>query len=83
MFARRDTLEEAIGELEAGGLVGAATIVVSRRTWDVLSTTEQTAFRARTDRAGVALHVDDQMSAHYVEVRGGTGDERLSSEFPM
>jgi hypothetical protein len=82
MFTRRDTLSQAIEELETGGLAGAATIVVSGEWWNSLSTAEQTALRTRADRVGVVLNVDDKMSPHYVEVRGGSGDDRLSSEFP-
>jgi hypothetical protein len=83
MFARCDTLEQALHELEAGRLPDAETIVVGRGWWDRLSTSEQTAFRARAERAGVTLNVDDQLSAHYVEVRGGPSDKRLSSEHPI
>jgi hypothetical protein len=83
MFARCDTLGQALHELEAGRLPNADTIVVGRRWWEGLSTAEQTAFRARAERAGVTLNVDDQLSAHYVEVRGGPSDQRLSSEHPI
>jgi hypothetical protein len=83
MFARCDTLGQALQELEAGRLPNADTIVVGRPWWERLSSSEQTAFRARAERAGVTLSVDDQLSAHYVEVRGGPSDQRLSSEHPI
>ena len=83
MFARCDTLGQALHELEAGRLPNAETIVVGRRWWERLSTSEQTEFLARAERAGVTLNVDDQLSAHYVEVRGGPSDQRLSSEHPI
>jgi hypothetical protein len=83
MFARCDTLGQALQELEAGRLPNAETIVVGRRWWERLSTSEQTAFRTRAERAGVTLNVDDQLSAHYVEIRGGASDQRLSSEHPI
>ena len=37
----------------------------------------------RAERAGVTLSVDDQLSGHYVEVRGGPSDQPLSSEHPI
>jgi hypothetical protein len=83
MFARRDTLVQALNDLETGGLANAKTIIVSRGWWESLSTSEQTTFHARAERAGVTLNVDDQMSAHYVEVRGGPSDQRQSGEHPI
>jgi hypothetical protein len=83
MFARCDTLEQALHELEAGRLPNAETIVVGRRWWEALSSSQQTAYHARAQRSGAALNVDDRLSAHYVEVRGGPSDQRLSSEYPI
>jgi hypothetical protein len=83
MFARRDTLGQALEDLEAGRLPDAETIVVGRRWWEGLSNSEQTAYHARAERAGVTLNVDDHLSAHFVEVRGGPSDRRLSSEHPI
>ena len=83
MFARRDTLVQALHDLEAGDLPNAETVIVSRDWWDTLSTTEQTSFHTRAERAGVTLSVDDQLSGHYVEVRGGPSDQRLSGEHPI
>jgi hypothetical protein len=54
MFARRDTLVQALIDLETGGLPNAEIIVVSRGWWESLSTSEQTTFRTRADRAGVS-----------------------------
>jgi hypothetical protein len=48
-----------------------------------LSTSEQTTFHARAEQAGVTLSVDDQLSGHYVEVRGGPSDQPLSGEHPI
>ena len=83
MFARRETLVQALNDLETGGLLNAETIIVSRHWWESLSTSEQTTFRTRAERAGVALNVDDQLSAHFVEVRGGPPDQQLSGEHPI
>jgi hypothetical protein len=83
MFARRETLVQALNDLETGGLPTAETIIVGRRWWESLSTSEQTIFRTRAERAGVTLNVDDQLSAHYVEVRGGPSDQPLSGEHPI
>jgi hypothetical protein len=83
MFARRDTLVQALHDLEAGDLPNADTVIVSRHWWESLSTSEQTTFHARAEQAGVTLSVDDQLSGHYVEVRGGPSDQPLSSEHPI
>jgi hypothetical protein len=83
MFARRDTLVQALNDVETGGLPNAEIIIVSRIWWESQSISEQTTFRARAERAGVTLNVDDQLSAHYVEVRGGPGDQPLSGEHPI
>ena len=50
MFARRDTLVQALHDLEAGDLPNAETVIVSRHWWDSLSTTEQTTFHTRAER---------------------------------
>ena len=83
MFARRDTLVQALHDLETGDLPNADTVIVSRRWWESLSASEQITFRTRAERAGVTLNVDDQLSPHYVEVRGGASDQPLSSEHPI
>jgi hypothetical protein len=83
MFARRDTLVQALHDLETGDLPNAETVIVSRHWWESLSISEQTAFRTRAERDGVTLSVDDQLSEHYVEVRGGPGDQPLTSEHPI
>lgn len=82
MITRRDTLEQALRELETRVLSGASTVVVSRGWWDTLSAHEQDAYRARAERAGVALRADDTISSHFVEVRGGEQGPPLSTEHP-
>jgi hypothetical protein len=82
MIARRDTLEQALGDIEADTLAGASTIVVNLEWWNSLSVAEQEAYRHRADKARVELRADDTLSRHFVEVRGG--DERpVSTEHPM
>lgn len=83
MIARRDTLEQALREVEAKVLRGAATIVVSRAWWDALSPHERDGYHRRAERAGLKLHADDAISAHFVEVRGGDEGPPLSSELPI
>ena len=83
MFVRRDTLVQALHDLETGDLPNAETVIVSRRWWESLSVSEQTTFHSRAERAGVTLNVDDQLSEHYVEVRGGPSDQPLSTEHPI
>jgi hypothetical protein len=83
MIARRDTLTQALGEVEARALPGASTIIVSRRWWDGLSPTEQGGYRGRAARAAVELRVDEAISSHFVEIRGGEEGPPLSTESPM
>jgi len=78
---RRDSLEKALTELEAGSLPGTSCIVFSREWWDTLPGTQQKAFRKRARRAKVYLRSDSLLSNHFVEVRGeGLPDRLLSSE---
>jgi hypothetical protein len=83
MIARRDTLEQALGELETDRLVGASTIVVNLDWWTRLSTAEQEDFRLRAARARVELVADDRLSSHYVEVRDAGEGPPLSTERPV
>jgi hypothetical protein len=80
---RRDTLEEALGEIEADRLSGATTIVVNLQWWTRLSVAEQEAYRLRADRAQIELVADDSLSSHYVEVRGVDEGPPLSTERPV
>jgi hypothetical protein len=83
MIARRDTLEQALGEVETNALRGISTIVVSRSWWDALSVNEREAYRHRAERATVELRADDTISRHFVELRGGDEEPPLLSERPM
>jgi len=82
MIIRRDTLSQALYELQVQTLRGASTIVVSRSWWGTLSASEQDAYRTRAERLGVELRVDDAMTSHFVEVRGDM-EPPLSTEHPM
>ena len=82
MIARRDTLAQALADIEAGGLAGASTVVMSTSWWNGVSPIEQDRYRARAHRAGIQLHADDALSGHFVEVRSGNGDPSLSTEHP-
>ena len=82
MIARRDTLADALTDIEVGTIAGASTVIVSRDWWDRVSPHEQDLFRERADRAGVQLHADDEMSGHFVEVRSDDIGPSLSSEHP-
>ncbi len=79
MITRRESLAQALDDLEAGKLDGVATLVVSRNWWDALSLRDRRAFRARAGRAGVSLRADSAMSPHFVELRDGD-DGPLSTE---
>jgi hypothetical protein len=83
VIARRDTLEQALGDVETGALTGASSIVVSHNWWDHLSISEQDAYRRRAERAAIELRADEAMSGHFVEVRGGDESPPLSTERPM
>ena len=83
MITRRDSLEEALGEIEAERLRGASTIVVNLQWWTGLSIAEQEGYRLRADRAQIALVADDALSSHYVEVRGMDEGPPLSTERPV
>lgn len=83
MITRRDSLENALQELETHGLAGVTTIVVSRWWWDRLSFRERDEYRLRAERAAIELRVDDRISAHFVEIRGGDEGPPLSTEQPM
>jgi CheY-like chemotaxis protein len=79
---RRDSLDEALKELEAGGLVDMSSIVFGRAWWEQLSRGEQTTFRKRAKVAHISLRSDSMLTSHFVEVRGSARSERLSSERP-
>jgi hypothetical protein len=83
MLTRRDSLDHALVDVEGRALRGASTIVVSRSWWDSLSPREQSEYRSRAARADIALRVDEAISPHFVEVRGGEEDPPLSTEHPL
>ncbi len=83
MITRRDTLEQALSEVEAKALRGASAVVVSRRWWDDLSIAERDTYRRRADRAAIEIRADDEISSHFVEVRCGDEEPPLSSERPL
>jgi hypothetical protein len=83
MITRRDTLEQALREVEAKALRGASTVVVNRRWWDGLSVAERDTYRRRADRSGIEIRADDEISRHFVEVRWGDEGPPLLSERPV
>lgn len=76
---RRESLEEALHDVEAGTLTGATRIVVSRTWWDALSDAERDEYHRRCLDQGVELSADDRISRHFVEVVG-RDDPPLSTE---
>ena len=82
MISRRDSLHQALEELEAGGLAGMTTLVFSRRWWKGLPLGERTGYRERAKQLGVSLRTDENLVGHYVEVRGEEAGPSLSSELP-
>jgi hypothetical protein len=83
VITRRDSLEAALGDIEAERLVGVSSIVVNLGWWTALSTAQQEAYRLRADRARIALVADDALSSHYVEVRGVDEGPPMSTERPV
>ena len=83
MIVRRDSLTQALNEVESQTLSGASIIVVSRPWWDSLSAREQSGFRSRAARSAIELRVDRSLSSHFVEVRGSDEGPPLSTESPM
>jgi hypothetical protein len=83
MIARRDDLDQALGEVEAKALSGVTTIVVSERWWNALSVNERESYRNRAERAAIELRADGRISSHFVELRGGEEGPPLSTERPM
>jgi hypothetical protein len=83
MITRRDSLTQALDEVEGHALTGASTIIVSRSWWETLSASEQGGYRGRAARADVELRVDEAISSHFVEIRGAEEGPPLSTESPM
>jgi hypothetical protein len=80
MITRRESLTQALDELEAGKLDGVSTLVVNRSWWDALSLRERKKFRTRAGRAGVKLRADSAISVHFVEARDAESGPPLSTE---
>jgi hypothetical protein len=83
MIVRRDSLTQALSEVESQTLSGASIIVVSRPWWDSLSTREQSGFRSRAEQSAIELRLDQAISPHFVEVRGSDEGPPLSTERPL
>lgn len=83
MIFRRDSLEQALAEIEAQGLKEITTIVVNREWWDGLPAKDQVAYRLRAEHTGVQLRADAALSSHFVELRGPDDGPPLSTERPM
>jgi hypothetical protein len=81
---RRNSLEEALTELERGSLPGTVRISVNRSWWNGLPRRVQTDYQSRCETLRVRLVADEQMSTHFVEVsRESREDPPLSSEHPI
>lgn len=78
---RRDSLDEALSDIERGRLAGTSAIVFGRQWWEELPTADRAAFRKRARKARVSLRSDSMLSKHFVEVRGPSRSEQgLSTE---
>ena len=74
------SLEEALGEIDAGNLPRGSRIVVSWAWWDALSEVERDAFRMRSAARDVRLSADHRISSHLVEISDALTPP-LSSEY--
>lgn len=82
-IVRRDTLDEALSEVEHGMLKGTSAIVFGRKWWEELPSADRAAFRKRARKMRVSLRSDSMLSLHFVEVRGPARMEQgLSTERP-
>ena len=80
---RRDSLDDALVEIERGGLADTSTIVFSRSWWDTLPPEGRQKFRSRARKAGINLRSDSMLTNHFVEVRGASrSDIGLATERP-
>ncbi len=80
MIERRDCLQDALAEIENGGLADVSAVVVSRTWWDSLSAQEQSYYADCCARRDIELRADDRLSVHFVEVIGGSPEPPLSTE---
>ena len=82
-IVRRDSLDAALAEVEAGKLADTSSIVFGRGWWQELPRAQQSAFRKRAKQARISLRSDSLMKNHFVEIRGTLrSDVGLSSEQP-
>lgn len=82
-IVRRDSLDLALAEVEAGKLTDTSSIVFGRGWWQELPRAQQSAFRKRAKQARISLRSDSLMKSHFVEIRGNSRSEvGLSSEQP-
>lgn len=80
---RRDSLNDALNDIEDGHLSESSCIIFGRKWWQSLSSGERMSYRSRAKAVRVSLRSDSQMANHYVEVRGKyRSDLSLSSEQP-
>ena len=81
--SRRDSLDAALQEIEAGKLDGVSAIVFGRVWWEEQSPPQQSLYRKRAKKNRVSLRSDSMLGKHFVEVRGPSRDDvGLASERP-
>lgn len=67
---RRESLEDALRDIERGTLAERSCIVFGREWWQSLSSAERMSYRRRAKSLHVSLRSDSDIGEHYVEVRG-------------
>jgi len=82
-ITRRDSLDLALQEIEAGKLEGVSSIVFGRGWWEEQSPPQRSLYRKRAKKSRIRLRSDSMLGKHFVEVRGPTRDDiGLASERP-
>lgn len=83
LIDRRDSLDQALGQVERGAISDVSCIVFGRSWWEGIPREHQRRFRQRARAIHVSLRSDSRMANHFVEVRRRERtDVGLSTERP-
>jgi hypothetical protein len=82
MITRRDSLTNALRDVQQGALDGASAVVVNEDEWNGFSASAQRQHLDHAAKLGLAIRTDRRLGTHFVEVLHGPSDRPLSSESP-